>query len=74
MITHSGIAYRLVMPCMTFPTGLTSPGEFEEEEAHDPNGETLILEARMQPLQMDTMTKSKDGFLGVRQQPAAIAC
>ncbi|CAL8287200.1 unnamed protein product [Lota lota] len=46
-------------------TGITSPGEFEEEESHDPNGERLMLEASMQPLQMDTMTKSKDGFLGV---------
>ncbi|CAL8296274.1 unnamed protein product [Arctogadus glacialis] len=46
-------------------TGITSPGEFEEEESHDPNGETLALEATMQPLQMDSMTKSKDGFLGV---------
>ncbi|KAJ8398155.1 hypothetical protein AAFF_G00429990 [Aldrovandia affinis] len=46
-------------------TGISPPGEFEEEVAHDPNGETLILEARMQPLRMDTMTKSKDGFLGV---------
>ncbi|CAL8273166.1 unnamed protein product [Merluccius merluccius] len=46
-------------------TGITSPGEFEEDETQDPNGERLILEARMQPLQMDTMTKSKDGFLGV---------
>jgi len=32
---------------------------------HDPNGETLILEAKMQPLLLDSMTKSKDGFLGV---------
>ncbi|KAJ3613550.1 hypothetical protein NHX12_019797 [Muraenolepis orangiensis] len=46
-------------------TGISSPGEFEEEVTHDPNGETLVLEAQMQPLQMDTMTKSKDGFLGV---------
>ena len=48
-----------------FSPGITSPGEFEEEESHDPNGETLVLEATMQPLQMDSMTKSKDGFLGV---------
>lgn len=61
------------MPCVISATGLASPGEYDEDETHDPNGETLILEARMQPLQMDTMTKSRDGFLGVRQQPAAIA-
>lgn len=36
---------------------------------HDPNGETLTLEAKMQPLLLDSMTKSKDGFLGVRQHP-----
>ncbi|KPP63889.1 selenoprotein N-like [Scleropages formosus] len=45
--------------------GLSPPAEFEEEEDRDPNGETLTVEARMQPLRMDTMTKSKDGFLGV---------
>uniref|UniRef100_A0A8C6S9Z7 Selenoprotein N n=1 Tax=Neogobius melanostomus TaxID=47308 RepID=A0A8C6S9Z7_9GOBI len=36
-----------------------------EEIIHDPNGETLTLVAKMQPLQLDSMTKSKDGFLGV---------
>ena len=41
--------------------------DFEEDVAHDPNGETLMLEAQMQPLLMDSMTKSKDGFLGVRR-------
>uniref|UniRef100_A0A3Q3WLV8 Uncharacterized protein n=1 Tax=Mola mola TaxID=94237 RepID=A0A3Q3WLV8_MOLML len=46
-------------------TGITPPGDFEEEVIHDPNGETLTLEARMQPLLLDSMTKSKDGFLGV---------
>lgn len=46
-------------------TGVTPPAEFEEEEPIDPNGETLTLQAYMQPLLMDTMTKSKDGFLGV---------
>ncbi|KAL4624193.1 selenoprotein N-like [Arapaima gigas] len=46
--------------------GLTRPAEFDEEqEVLDPNGETLTMEARMQPLRMDTMTKSRDGFLGV---------
>uniref|UniRef100_A0AAY5KH39 EF-hand domain-containing protein n=1 Tax=Esox lucius TaxID=8010 RepID=A0AAY5KH39_ESOLU len=44
---------------------ITPPADFEEEITHDPNGETLTLEAKMKPLNLDTMTKSKDGFLGV---------
>lgn len=46
-------------------TGISPPGEFEEEVPQDPNGETLTVEAKMQPLLLETMTKSKDGFLGV---------
>uniref|UniRef100_A0A7N8Y2R3 Selenoprotein N n=1 Tax=Mastacembelus armatus TaxID=205130 RepID=A0A7N8Y2R3_9TELE len=46
-------------------TGITPPVDFEEEVTYDPNGETLTVEARMQPLLFDSMTKSKDGFLGV---------
>lgn len=46
-------------------TGIAPPADFEEEVIHDPNGETLTLEAQMQPLLLETMTKSKDGFLGV---------
>uniref|UniRef100_A0A3Q1IAH4 EF-hand domain-containing protein n=1 Tax=Anabas testudineus TaxID=64144 RepID=A0A3Q1IAH4_ANATE len=46
-------------------TGITPPVDFEEEVIHDPNGETLTLEAKMQPLLLESMTKSKDGFLGV---------
>lgn len=46
-------------------TGITPPTDVEEEIIHDPNGETLTLVAKMQPLQLDSMTKSKDGFLGV---------
>ncbi|KAL7873747.1 hypothetical protein AOLI_G00128180 [Acnodon oligacanthus] len=46
-------------------TGIPPPAEFEEEFLHDPNGETFTLNAKMQPLLLDTMTKSKDGFLGV---------
>uniref|UniRef100_A0A3Q3A7F9 Selenoprotein N n=1 Tax=Kryptolebias marmoratus TaxID=37003 RepID=A0A3Q3A7F9_KRYMA len=46
-------------------TGIAAPVDLEEEEIHDPNGETLILEAKMQALLLDSMTKSKDGFLGV---------
>ncbi|TRY83438.1 hypothetical protein DNTS_016194 [Danionella cerebrum] len=46
-------------------TGVAPPPEYEEEIPHDPNGETLTLYAKMQPLLMESMTKSKDGFLGV---------
>lgn len=46
-------------------TGITPPTDVEEEIIHDPNGETLTLVSKMQSLQLDTMTKSKDGFLGV---------
>uniref|UniRef100_A0A4W4GXB2 Uncharacterized protein n=1 Tax=Electrophorus electricus TaxID=8005 RepID=A0A4W4GXB2_ELEEL len=45
-------------------TGVAPP-EFEEEFLHDPDGETITLTAAMQPLLLQTMTKSKDGFLGV---------
>lgn len=53
---------------------MSSPVEFEEDLVEDPNGETLTVEASMEPLQMETMTKSKDGFLGVRRgvSPQAI--
>lgn len=46
-------------------TGVAPPPEYEEEIPHDPNGETLTLHAKMQPLLLESMTKSKDGFLGV---------
>ncbi|KAJ8289348.1 hypothetical protein GJAV_G00000280 [Gymnothorax javanicus] len=46
-------------------TGISPPGAFEEELPPDPNGETLTVEAMMQPLLLESMTKSKDGFLGV---------
>uniref|UniRef100_A0A8C0YQM7 Selenoprotein N n=2 Tax=Cyprinus carpio TaxID=7962 RepID=A0A8C0YQM7_CYPCA len=46
-------------------TGVAPPPEFEEEIPHDPNGETLTLHAKMQPLLLESLTKSKDGFLGV---------
>lgn len=46
-------------------TGNVLGSSFEEEEVLDPNGETLTIEARFQPLLLETMTKSKDGFLGV---------
>uniref|UniRef100_A0A8B9ZYI1 Selenoprotein N n=1 Tax=Anas zonorhyncha TaxID=75864 RepID=A0A8B9ZYI1_9AVES len=46
-------------------TGVTPVSEFEEEETPDPTGETLSIVAKFQPLVMETMTKSKDGFLGI---------
>lgn len=49
--------------------GVAPPAEFEEEFIADPGGETLTLHAAMQPLLLETMTKSKDGFLGVKLHP-----
>ncbi|MED6266846.1 hypothetical protein CHARACLAT_006140 [Characodon lateralis] len=46
-------------------TGITAPVDLEEDVIDDPNGETLVLEAKMQPLLLESMTKSRDGFLGV---------
>uniref|UniRef100_A0A804HLD6 Selenoprotein N n=1 Tax=Homo sapiens TaxID=9606 RepID=A0A804HLD6_HUMAN len=47
-------------------TGSTPAASCEEEELPpDPSEETLTIEARFQPLLPETMTKSKDGFLGV---------
>ncbi|KAF6721832.1 Selenoprotein N [Oryzias melastigma] len=46
-------------------TGISPPADVDEEVIQDPDGETLTLEAKMQPLLLDSMTKSKDGFLGV---------
>ncbi|KFO78055.1 Selenoprotein N, partial [Cuculus canorus] len=46
-------------------TGVAPISEFEEEETPDPSGETLSVVAKFQPLVMETMTKSKDGFLGI---------
>uniref|UniRef100_A0A672FU60 Selenoprotein N n=1 Tax=Salarias fasciatus TaxID=181472 RepID=A0A672FU60_SALFA len=46
-------------------TGVTAPADPEEDLVHDPDGETLTVEAHMQPLLLDSMTKSRDGFLGV---------
>lgn len=49
------------------PAGSAAAPSYEEEEelTADPSEETLIIEARFQPLRPETMTKSKDGFLGV---------
>ncbi|KAK1340354.1 hypothetical protein QTO34_018922 [Cnephaeus nilssonii] len=47
-------------------TGSTPTTSYEEEELPpDPSEETLTIEARFQPLLPESMTKSKDGFLGV---------
>nr|KAF6380249.1 selenoprotein N [Myotis myotis] len=47
-------------------TGSTPTASYEEEELPpDPSEETLTIEARFQPLLPESMTKSKDGFLGV---------
>uniref|UniRef100_A0A8C3W4F2 Selenoprotein N n=1 Tax=Catagonus wagneri TaxID=51154 RepID=A0A8C3W4F2_9CETA len=47
-------------------TGSTPSASYEEEELPlDPSEETLTIEARFQPLLPESMTKSKDGFLGV---------
>ncbi|NWT58556.1 SELN protein, partial [Erythrocercus mccallii] len=46
-------------------TGVAPDSESEEEETPDPDGETLSIVAKFQPLVMETMTKSKDGFLGI---------
>uniref|UniRef100_A0AAY3ZTP9 Selenoprotein N n=1 Tax=Denticeps clupeoides TaxID=299321 RepID=A0AAY3ZTP9_9TELE len=45
-------------------TGPPCP-DYEEDVTSDPDGETLTVRAKMQPLLLDSMTKSKDGFLGV---------
>uniref|UniRef100_A0A8C5UYP6 EF-hand domain-containing protein n=1 Tax=Microcebus murinus TaxID=30608 RepID=A0A8C5UYP6_MICMU len=47
-------------------TGSTPAASYEDEGLPaDPSEETLTIEARFQPLLLETMTKSKDGFLGV---------
>ncbi|KAL7980495.1 hypothetical protein Chor_001649 [Crotalus horridus] len=46
-------------------TGMVPVSGTEEEEVMDPSGETLSILAKFQPLLMETMTKSKDGFLGI---------
>lgn len=46
-------------------TGILTSADSGEDSIPDPDGETLTLESKMQPLLLDSMTKSKDGFLGV---------
>uniref|UniRef100_A0A6I8NC05 Selenoprotein N n=1 Tax=Ornithorhynchus anatinus TaxID=9258 RepID=A0A6I8NC05_ORNAN len=41
------------------------PTEEDEAAEDDPGGETLSVEARFRPLVLESMTKSRDGFLGV---------
>lgn len=48
------------------PEGIITTVDFEEEETNEPDRETFTVEAKLQPLLLDSMTKSKDGFLGVR--------
>ncbi|KAG8443513.1 hypothetical protein GDO86_012059 [Hymenochirus boettgeri] len=46
-------------------TGISPASDYEEEELLDPSGETFSVVSRFQPLLLETMTKSKDGFLGI---------
>lgn len=43
------------------------PSEYEGTQEADPQGEGLTVLARFEPLLMETMSKSRDGFLGVGQ-------
>lgn len=47
------------------PEGIIPMVDFEEEETNEPDRETFTVEAKMQPLLLDSMTKSRDEFLGV---------
>lgn len=77
-LSDSHNAFLLFLYANIFPdgfcylSGITAPVDLEEEFISDPNGEILTLEATMQPLLLDTMTKSKDGFLGVSQSRRAL--
>uniref|UniRef100_A0A2K5F960 EF-hand domain-containing protein n=1 Tax=Aotus nancymaae TaxID=37293 RepID=A0A2K5F960_AOTNA len=54
------------MPIAEKLTGSTPEASYEEEELPpDTSEETLSIEAQFQPVFPETMTKSKDGFLGV---------
>uniref|UniRef100_A0A4W3J8G2 Selenoprotein N n=1 Tax=Callorhinchus milii TaxID=7868 RepID=A0A4W3J8G2_CALMI len=46
-------------------TGVSPAPDFDSDEDLDPNGETLTIVAKLRPLILESMTKSKDGFLGV---------
>lgn len=46
-------------------TGISQAPDYESDGETDPNAETLTIEAEFQPLMLESMTKSKDGFLGV---------
>lgn len=68
MALGSAQLLKKIMLC-GYLEGIAPPADFEEEVTPDPSGETITLEAKMQPLLLDSMTKSKDGFLGVSKGP-----
>lgn len=67
IIAHLNFTYKLkmVFPFLP-PEGIVPTADLEEEETNEPDGETFTVEAKMQPLLLESMTKSRDGFLGVR--------
>lgn len=65
-MAEEGRKLKQLLKFLPLCLGVTPVSEFEEEETPDPTGETLSIVAKFQPLVMETMTKSKDGFLGVR--------
>lgn len=65
-MAEEGRKLKQLLKFLSVCLGVTPASEFEEEETPDPTGETLSIVAKFQPLVMETMTKSKDGFLGVR--------
>jgi len=64
-IAEKGREGKQLLTVLSLCLGVAPISEFEEEETPDPSGETLSIVAKFQPLVMETMTKSKDGFLGV---------
>lgn len=64
-IASKGREGKQLLEFLSFCPGVAPVSESEEEETPDPDGETLSIVAKFQPLLMETMTKSKDGFLGV---------
>ncbi|KAB0358140.1 hypothetical protein FD754_002296 [Muntiacus muntjak] len=61
------LAFEETLEILMSPEERSTPtASYEEEELPpDPSEETLTIEARFQPLLPESMTKSKDGFLGV---------
>lgn len=64
-IVEKGRERKQLLELLSFCAGVAPVSDSEEEEPPDPDGETLSIVAKFQPLLMETMTKSKDGFLGV---------